>query len=102
MCYIFNDGRRFVWDPKKAQLNIKKHHVSFEQAIQVFSDPLSRSKQDRIENGEQRWITIGLSRGYVLLVVAHSVRLEQGGDEIIRIISARRADKGERLRYEAS
>jgi uncharacterized DUF497 family protein len=53
----------------------------------------------RIEGGEQRWQTLGLVGGVLLLLVAHAVR-NDGPDEIIRIISARRADRKERKRYE--
>jgi uncharacterized DUF497 family protein len=65
----------------------------------VFSDPDAFSAQDRVEGGEQRWQTLGLVGGVLLLLVAHAVR-NDGPDEIIRIISARRADRKERKRYE--
>ncbi|MBA7790816.1 BrnT family toxin [Citrobacter freundii] len=55
--------------------------------------------QDRHENGEYRWQTIGLVHGIVVILVAHSVRFESGF-EVIRIISARKADSKERSRYE--
>jgi uncharacterized DUF497 family protein len=57
------------------------------------------SEQDRIEGGELRWQTLGLVGGVLLLLVAHTVHHE-GQDEVIRIISARRADRKERKRYE--
>ena len=57
-------------------------------------------EQDRIERGERRWQTLGLVDGVLLLLVAHTVRFEDEGDEIIRIISARRADGKEKIRYE--
>ena len=91
---------KFEWDPAKALANLRKHGVSFETAMRVFADPLASSNQDRIEDGEPRWITIGVVEGYVLLVVAHTVRNEDDGTEIIRIISARRADPKERKDYE--
>jgi len=50
----------FSWDDVKDQLNQHKHGVSFATAQWVFNDPLHISKQDRIENGELRWQTIGL------------------------------------------
>ena len=50
---------RFEWDDEKARINQQKHHVSFETAREVFADPLHRSVQDRIEDGEQRWNTCG-------------------------------------------
>ena len=89
----------FEWDETKAQANLKKHHVSFEIASRVFLDPLALTHQDRIENGEPRWQTLGMVEGCLLLLVAHTVRHEED-DEVIRIISARKADKKERKHYE--
>ena len=90
---------RFEWDPTKAASNLRKHGVSFPTAARVFSDPYALVEQDRIENGEERWQTIGVVDGIVMLLVAHTVR-EQDDIEVIRIISARRADRKERRRYE--
>jgi uncharacterized DUF497 family protein len=56
--------------------------------------------QDRIETGEYRWQTIGIVEGWLLLVVAHTFRDDENGSEVIRIISARRADRQERRLYE--
>lgn len=91
---------RFEWDSVKAESNIRKHHLSFETATRVFADPFAVVEQDRVENGEPRWRTLGLVDGYLLLLVAHTVRDDEDGSEIIRIISARRADPKERNRYE--
>ncbi len=94
---------RFEWDPAKAATNLRKHRVSFETAIRAFADPLALSEQDRIESGEMRWRTLGAVEGRYLLLVAHAVRDEdEEGQpvEIIRIISARKADRAERRRYE--
>ena len=66
----------------------------------VFDDPLYISEQDRVEDGEERWQTIGVVGGCLLLLVAHTVHLEEEDIEVVRIISARRADKNERRRYE--
>ena len=90
---------RFEWDPTKAASNLRKHGVSFPTAARVFSDPYALVEQDRIENGEERWQTIGVVDGIVMLLVAHTVR-EQDDVEVIRIFSARRADRKERRRYE--
>jgi uncharacterized DUF497 family protein len=96
---------RFEWDEAKNLSNQRKHDgVSFEEAEQVFQDPLHVSVQDRIEGGEQRWQTVGSVQGFVILVVAHTVTEEDadgGSVEIIRIISARRATPRERRRYES-
>ena len=90
---------RFEWDPAKAWSNHRKHGISFEIAGRVFEDPDAFSEQDRIERGELRWQTLGLVAGVLLLLVAHTVQYD-GQDEVIRIISARRADRKERKRYE--
>ena len=82
----------FEWDTNKAKSNVGKHGVRFEDAILVFDDPRHLSRQDRIENGEYRWQTIGLVHGIVIILVAHSIRFESG-IEVIRIISARKADR---------
>ena len=89
----------FEWDEDKAQANLKKHHVSFEIATRVFLDPLVLAYQDRIENGEYRWQTLGMVDDCLLLLVAHTVRQDEDG-EIIRIISARKAGKKEQRHYE--
>lgn len=90
----------FEWGLAKAASNLKKHQVSFEIATRVFADPFAIIKQDRIEDGECRWQTLGIADGYLLLLVAHTVQDDESGIEIIRIISARRADPKERKRYE--
>ena len=89
----------FEWDDVKANTNDRKHGVRFDDAMLVFSDPYALVEQDRIEGGELRWQTLGLVGGVVLLLVAHKVRNE-GEDEVIRIISARKASRKERVRYD--
>jgi len=89
----------FEWDEAKAKINRLKHGISFEEAMLVFADPHALAEQDRIEGGERRWQTIGMVGGVVLLLVAHTVR-EEGQDEIIRVVSARRANRREQNRYE--
>lgn len=85
------------WDPKKAESNLKKHRVSFEEACTVFDDPLFITFLDEEHSiDEPRYITIGLSNQNRLLLVAHADR-----DERIRLISARKATKHEREFYEA-
>lgn len=84
-------------------MNLRKHGVSFEVAVRAFADPFALTGPERVEHGEQRWQTLGLVDGYLLLLVAHTV-LELKADnqviEVIRIISARPADRKERRRYE--
>lgn len=87
-----------TWDENKNRSNQSKHKVSFETAQLVFEDPLHVSRMDRVEHGEQRWQTIGMVHDLVLLLVAHAV--ESDGQETIRIISARKADRNERKIYE--
>ncbi len=94
---------RFEWDPVKAASNLRKHRVSFETAIRAFADPFALTDQDRTEGGEQRWQTLGVVEGHYLLLTVHTIREEdEDGQavEIIRIISAREADRNERRRYE--
>lgn len=94
---------RFEWDPVKADSNRRKHGVSFETALRIFADPFALTEQDRIEGGEQRWQTLGVVEDYLLLLVAHTIGSEdEDGQavEVIRIISARRANRTERRRYE--
>jgi hypothetical protein len=94
---------RFEWEEAKNLSNQRRHGVSFEQASAVFHDPLYVSVQDRIEDGEPRWQTLGMVGELLLLTVAHTVR-EKSDDgaevEVIRIISARPATRKERRRYE--
>jgi uncharacterized DUF497 family protein len=90
----------FEWDPVKARTNQRKHGVTFEDAMHVFDDPYARFEQDRAdEGGPPLWQALGLAGGVVLLFVAHTVR-EEGRDEVIRLISARRATRKERNRYD--
>ena len=88
------------WDDKKNRANLKKHGVGFEAAQLVFDDPLHLSRQDRVEGGEDRWQTLGMVDAVVLLLVAHTWRETETGEEHIRIISARRATRMERKFYE--
>lgn len=92
---------KFEWHEQKNRLNIQKHKISFEIAMLAFSDPLQMSIQDRFENGEERWQTLGMVQGQLLLLVAHTIQDSESG-EVIRLISARRADPKERRRYEAA
>jgi uncharacterized DUF497 family protein len=94
---------RFEWDRTKAAINLRKHAISFDIAVRVFADPCALTVLDENLGGELRWQTIGLVEGQLLLVVAHTTRDdEEDGQpiEVIRIISARAADRKERRRYE--
>jgi uncharacterized protein len=86
----------FQWDAPKADANIKKHGVSFDEAASVFLDQLAVSGQDPDHSvGESRYITFGMSSLGRLLAVSHTHRLGN-----IRIISARRVTRIERKLYE--
>ena len=89
----------FEWDENKNRVNKAKHHVSFETALLVFFDQFHRTLYDKTGNGEDRWHTIGMAGGVLLLLVVHTSR-DEYGEEIIRIISARRPTKKERDSYE--
>lgn len=90
---------RFEWDEHKNRSNRSKHHISFELACEVFDDPHQLNRQDRIVDGEMRWQTVGMVGGIALLIVAHTWH-EDDGEEIVRIISARKATRAERRAYE--
>jgi uncharacterized protein len=85
-----------TWDDNKNKLNIQAHKLSFDVAQHVFDDPLHISKHDRIENGEERWQTVGQIAGRFIVLVAHTYP----GIEEARIISARKATRKERRHYE--
>ncbi len=90
---------RFEWDETKNRRNRTKHKVSFETARLVFDDPFVLVREDRVIEGEERWQAMGLVAGVVVLLVAYTTR-EVGGEEVIRIISARKAARQERQAYE--
>jgi uncharacterized DUF497 family protein len=87
----------FEWEENKNRSNVAKHKVSFNTAISVFDDQHALSILDRIIDGEERWQTLGMIAGIVLLV-AHTWR-EEDGDEVIHLISARKATPSERRAY---
>lgn len=85
---------RFVWDARKAATNLKKHGVSFEEASTAFDDELGAYYPDTLH--QERFILIGYSRLQRLLYVVHA----EVRSDAIRIISARKATKHEKARYE--
>lgn len=97
---------RFTWDEQKNASNLAKHGVSFQRATLVFDDPRAVSLLDAYEL-EERWLTIGLVNGVVVLVVVHTLQElahknenEDENEEEVRIISARKATRREREIYE--
>ncbi|HLX10541.1 MAG TPA: BrnT family toxin [Thermoanaerobaculia bacterium] len=86
----------FEWDRRKARHNLRKHRVSFAEAVTAFADPLSVTIADPVHSGdEERYILVGAASSLRLLVVVHTER----GDRI-RIISARTATQLEQEQYE--
>lgn len=83
------------YDPSKAQLNERKHGVSFDEATSVLFDPIGLSFEDIDSETEHRWVILGMSNKDRLLVVIYTLR----EDEIIRLISARKATRKEVKQY---
>ena len=89
---------RFEWDPRKDAANQRKHGISFEEAQSVFADEHGLLLDDPDHSAaEDRFILLGLSARFRILVVVHAYR---AADDLIRIISARRATRPERARYD--
>ena len=88
---------RFEWDAHKAQINLDKHGISFDEARGVFYDQDAMQFYDPDHSAEEdRFIMLGLSWTAKVLVVCHCLR---ESDSVIRIISARKADKSEEQDY---
>ncbi len=86
---------KFEWDAEKATANIKKHGLSFDDAIRIFVDKARIiAVDDRLDYGENRWITVGSIHNR-LCVVVYTEKKER-----IRLISARKANKREQKHYE--
>ncbi len=90
---------KFEWDTKKEKINIQKRGITFELASYVFADPFALSKyDDEHSEDEDRWILLGKSLTESILVVVHTFR-NDGGAESVRIISARKATRREKISY---
>lgn len=90
-------GMRFAWDEAKAEENIRKHGITFEEASTVFADENARLKHDPDHSQtEDRFLLLGFSAKLRVLIVCHAYR---ENDEVIRIISARKATSSERRQY---
>ena len=93
---------RWIWDEEKNRINRRDHKVSFELAELVFTDPLAVTLPDPYPD-EARWRTIGVpsTQSDVVLFVVHTWPEEdEAGEEVGRIISARKATRDERRAYE--
>ena len=86
---------RILWDPLKAESNLRKHKIRFSDAEPVLFDPIAMTREDVEAEEEQRLVTIGRDSLDRILVVVYTYRKEE-----IRIISARRATPKERRSYE--
>ncbi len=87
---------QFVWDPVKAESNFTDHDIRFSEAVTVFEDDFALTREDPDSDEEQRFVSLGLSSFANLLVVVYAYR----EPNIIRIISAWKANRPQRLRYE--
>jgi hypothetical protein len=89
---------RFQWDADKAESNLRRHGVSFEEASTLFGDPLAATRDDPDHSIEElRFVTMGYSSAQRLLVVSHC----NSEEEEARIISAREPSPKERRQYES-
>jgi uncharacterized DUF497 family protein len=86
----------FEFDPVKARSNLRKHGVSFAHAEQALRDPLAFTIEDPDAEGERRFVTLGMDALGRVLVVVHTQRGER-----TRLISARKASRGEAVQYHA-
>ncbi|WP_395651157.1 BrnT family toxin [Brevundimonas sp.] len=91
---------RFEWDPEKARSNLAKHGVSFARVEEAFEDPNSITVADRVVDGELRWRTLGRVGFTTVLFVAHTLVDDDADDVVVRVISARKADRRETRAYE--
>ena len=92
------DELKFAWSARKDSANHRKHSVGFEEAKTVFYDELARLIPDPDHSeGEERFVLLGYSYQIRLLLVCHCYKEDE---HVIRIISARKADKAERKQYE--
>jgi uncharacterized DUF497 family protein len=85
----------FQWDESKRQINLRKHGIDFADVAQIFDGYTISVEDGRFDYPETRYITIGMLRSMVIVVVIHTFE----EDDIIRIISARKATKHEEKRY---
>jgi len=85
------------WDPAKARGNLRKHGISFADAVSALEDQRALTMRDPYVDVEERWVTMGLDGLGRMLVVVYAWRGEN-----LRLISARKATARERRRYEGA
>ena len=86
---------KFEWDEEKNRENVGKHGLSFADAREIFEAPMLAAPDTREDYGEDRWVGTGFLRNFVVVVI-----YTERGDDVIRIISLRKALKHERTRFE--
>ena len=86
---------RVSWDPAKAKANLRRHSVGFAEAATVLEDDFALTREDPDAEDEERFVTLGLSSDGKLLVVVYTYR-----EDTIRIISAWKANRRQRIHYE--
>lgn len=87
---------KFTWDEQKNRINLKKHGLSFADAWEVFESPMIVDLDERVDYGEDRWIGIGRIKSRIIVVIVYV----EPDDEVIRVISLRKALSHERQLYE--
>ena len=93
---LYSRLMRYEWDPAKAKANVEDHGVRFIEAVTVLEDDFALSREDADALDEQRFVTLGMSDIGNLLVVFYTYR----EPDVIRLISAWKANKPQRSRYE--
>ena len=87
---------RYEWDPRKAAANRKDHGVRFADATSVLEDDFALTREDPDAEDEQRFVTLGMDATGTVLVVVYTYR----EPDVIRLISAWKANKAQRTHYE--
>ncbi len=96
---VVTAAAEWVWDPRKDRRNYQKHGLSLADGVPAMSDPFSATRPD-LEAQEERWQTIGRVGPVVLLVIHTDPVMQRDGRLIGRVISVRRATRGERKAFE--
>lgn len=86
---------KFEWDEEKNRENVEKHGLSFTDASEIFAAPMLAAPDTRQDYGEDRWVAIGFLKNFVVVVV-----YTEREEDVIRVISLRKALKHERTRFE--